>query len=129
MGRSSDGGGGSSSGSSNEWGSLVVDIACVAPAEFVDALGSGGLVQLLKGGVQQSGRGNCSSQLSSGSSRTDSGSCSGGDVLLAVEVDGPSHVSVNCWDHALGSSISRSWLLQQQGWSVLEVPWWQWDAA
>jgi hypothetical protein len=50
------------------------------------------------------------------------------DLLLAVEVDGPSHVAVNCWGHALGSTVSRSWLLQQQGWAVLEVPWWEWEA-
>ena len=57
------------------------------------------------------------------------GTCAGsvGGVFVAVEVDGPTHVAVNCADHALGATVCRNWLLQQWGWVVLVVPWWQWQ--
>lgn len=48
-------------------------------------------------------------------------------VLVAVEVDGPTHVAVNRASHLLGATVCRNWLLQQWGWQVLVVPWWEWQ--
>lgn len=48
-------------------------------------------------------------------------------VLVAVEVDGPTHVAVNCASHVLGATACRNWLLQQWGWQVAVVPWWEWQ--
>jgi very-short-patch-repair endonuclease len=57
-----------------------------------------------------------------------SSSSTGQRVLVAVEVDGPTHVAVSCPSHQLGATVCRNWLLQQWGWTVLVVPWWQWQA-
>lgn len=48
-------------------------------------------------------------------------------VAVAVEVDGPTHVAVNGVDHMLGATVCRNWLLQQWGWTVVVVPWWEWQ--
>jgi hypothetical protein len=48
-------------------------------------------------------------------------------VAVAVEVDGPTHVAVNGVDHMLGATVCRNWLLQQWGWTVVVVPWWDWQ--
>jgi hypothetical protein len=48
-------------------------------------------------------------------------------VAVAVEVDGPTHVAMNRASHALGATVSRNWLLQQWGWTVVLVPWWEWQ--
>jgi hypothetical protein len=61
------------------------------------------------------------------SSSTTTSSSSGSSVLVALEVDGPSHAAVNCPSHVLGATVCRNWLLQQWGWTVVVVPWWQWQ--
>ncbi|WIA35173.1 hypothetical protein OEZ86_003642 [Tetradesmus obliquus] len=104
---------------------LMVDIGCLVPTQLLHTIDRDGLVQALQTLIH-------SSSNSSSSSSADLAATACGQqqqVLLAVEVDGPTHVAVNCWGHRLGSTVSRSWLLQQQGWVVLEVPWWQWEAG
>jgi hypothetical protein len=104
--------------------SIMVDIACLAPERLVRTFQQFGVKPALK-----SHKFNSSSS-SNGAIVSANLSADEADVvLLVVEVDGPSHVAVNCWSHALGSTVSRTWLLQHQGWAVLEVPWWEWEAA
>jgi hypothetical protein len=107
---------------------LMVDIGCLVPAQLLQTIEQQGLVQTLQAMRSHS----CSSSSSSNAAglsatRMHLEQHELQQQLLAVEVDGPSHVAVNCWGHRLGSTVSRSWLLQQQGWAVLEVPWWQWE--
>jgi hypothetical protein len=113
----------------NQGSCIMVDIACLAPAQLVQDFQQHGLKPTLQSHKSNS----CSSSSSSSSSSSEADLSATADqardVLLAVEVDGSSHVAVNCWSHALGSTVSRTWLLQQQGWTVLEVPWWQWEAT
>jgi hypothetical protein len=125
-------GGSSSSGGTagDQSSSLMVDIACSAPARLLHAFQQHGLVQTLQKMPNSSSSGNAEGHAAA--EETDNCHDTEDDkqnVLLAIEVDGPSHVAVNCWGYRLGSTVCRSWLLQQQGWEVLEVPWWQWEAA
>jgi hypothetical protein len=108
----------------NQGSCIMVDIACLAPAQLVQDFQQHGLKQTLQSHKANS----CSSSSSSSEADFSATADQARDVSLAVEVDGPSHVAVNCWSHALGSTVSRTWLLQQQGWAVLEVPWWEWEA-
>jgi hypothetical protein len=49
---------------------------------------------------------------------------------VAIEVDGPSHYSVNVDEqggfHSLGSTMLRDRVLARQGWMVISIPWWEW---
>jgi hypothetical protein len=103
-------------------GSLSVDIACVMPQLLLELAQHQGLKTALAS-MQQQLAGDVEA-FGGFSSSSSGGQC----VLVAVEVDGPTHVAANCRSHQLGATVCRNWLLQQWGWTVLVVPWWQWQA-
>ena len=45
---------------------------------------------------------------------------------VAIEADGPSHLSRNTMK-PLGHTAFKHRLLKAQGWSVISVPWFEWD--
>ena len=46
---------------------------------------------------------------------------------LALEVDGPYHFSANRPHARLGSTVLRDRLLQAEGYTVVSVPWFEWE--
>jgi hypothetical protein len=108
-------------------GFLTVDIACVMPQLLLELAQHQGLRKALPS-MQQRHAGELEALAGFSSSSSSSSSSGGQCVLVAVEVDGPTHVAANCRSHQLGATVCRNWLLQQWGWTVLVVPWWQWQA-
>lgn len=113
-------------------GFLSVDIACVMPTEVVALMqtqGVKGALEALKKQQRHQRQQSTADTISSAPSSTSSNdsNSNSSSTLVAVEVDGPSHVAANCPGHELGATVCRNWLLQQWGWTVLVVPWWQWQ--
>jgi hypothetical protein len=104
---------------------LRIDAACLMPVPMLAQVQQLGLARVLQQARAQAA-GDGSRPASTSSAGTDAQACVAG-TPVAVEVDGPSHVAANDRQHALGATLCRDWLLQQLGWPVVKVAWWEWQ--
>ncbi len=47
-------------------------------------------------------------------------------LATAAQVDGPAHYSYNTWK-AIGGTVMKRRLLELQGWTVVPIPFFEWD--
>lgn len=48
-------------------------------------------------------------------------------INIALEVDGPFHYATNIPNRPMGALVLRNSLLEHSGWSVLSIPYWEWE--